>query len=328
MSEVPVFSSIVGQPAALRTLTQALTSGRIHHAYRFEGPSGVGKRRVAIAFAQALLCESETPGCGACSACRRASTLNTEPPHVPQHPDFIWVQRSLYSGTLLTAKEATGISVEQVRKVVLTRTGYGSHEGRALVVFIEDADELTVSAANALLKTLEEPGPGVHFILHTSRPHRLLDTLRSRTLAVRFGSLPDDALERLAPTCGFDPKVVPLAEGSVERALELSNQEQATTRAQWLTRLMQALSAPNLGPGLELAAQLPKDRHEVTDLLQMLGQHLAQRARELSKTPGATSEALPRLAQQFERVEFALAALERNVSPTLAVEALLVELRA
>ncbi len=205
MTAVPVFSSIVGQPAAVRTLTQALASGRIHHAYRFEGPSGVGKRHTAVAFAQSLLCERDARGCGQCSSCKRATTLTAEAPHVPQHPDFIWVQRGLYSGTLLTAKEATGISVEQVRKVVLSRTGYGSHEGRALVVFIEDADELTVSAANALLKTLEEPGPGVHFILHTSRPHRLLDTLRSRTLAVRFGPLPDDALERLAPSCGFNP---------------------------------------------------------------------------------------------------------------------------
>lgn len=326
---VAVFSSIAGQRAAVRTLTQALASGRIHHAYRFEGPSGVGKKRTALAFAQALLCTSSKRGCGECSACKRAATLNAEPPKIPQHPDFIWVQRGLYSGTLLTAKEATGISVEQVRKVVLTRTGYGSHEGQALVIFIEDADELTVSAANALLKTLEEPVPGVHFILHTSRPNRLLDTLRSRTLAVRFGSLPDDALAGLAPILGFDPKVIPLAEGSVERALELSNDDQALGHTQWVNAFERALQTPNLAKGLELTSHLPKDRHEVTALLQVYNQHLAHRARNVSRLSegGQGDDELPKLAHQYARVEFALEALERNVTSTLAVEALLVELR-
>lgn len=324
---IAAFSAILGQPAAVRTLTQALQSGRVHHAYRFEGPSGVGKRRTAIAFAQALLCTNDdVRGCGECSACKRAATLNTDAPRVPQHPDFIWVQRGLYTGTLLSAKEATGISVEQIRKVVLSRTGYGPHEGRALVILIEDADELTVSAANALLKTLEEPVPGVHFILHSSRPHRLLDTLRSRTLAVRFGSLPDDALTQLAAIHGFDPGLVKSAEGSVERALSLSNSEQLNVRTQWIAAMNRAVQAPHMGPALELTAALPKDRHEVSELLQAYAQHLATRARDLS-TPQDTSE-LPRLAQHFAHVSFALDALERNVSPNLALEALLVELRA
>lgn len=322
-----VFSSIVGQPAAIRTLSQALASGRIHHAYRFEGPAGVGKRLTAIAFAQALLCESEPRGCGQCSACRRAATLSPEAPHVPTHPDFIWVGRGLYSGTVLSAKEATGISVEQIRKVVLTRTGYGPHEGRALVILIEDADELTVSAANALLKTLEEPEPGVHFVLNTARPNRLLDTLRSRTLAVRFGALSDEALVELAASQGFDPKVVPFAEGSVERALVLADPTHASAQENWVNALERALQAPHLGPGLELAAALPKDRHEVVALLQSYAQRLAYEVRQLSRATPRDEAVLLRRAQHFARVEFALEALERNVAPALTLEALLVELR-
>ena len=75
------------------------------------------------------------------------------------------------------------------------------------------ADELTVSAANALLKTLEEPPPRTFFILITSRPSRLLDTIRSRTLPVRFGPLPESTVTSLLQARGLDPKLAPLAHG-------------------------------------------------------------------------------------------------------------------
>lgn len=319
------FSSIVGQPAAVQTLRKALSTGRVHHAYRFEGPGGVGKKRTAIALAQSLLCTAplEGEGCGTCPACKRAGTVANEAPEVPMHPDFIWVRRGLYAPPLLTSKEATGISVEQIRKVVLGRTGYGAHEGRALVVFIEDADELTISAANALLKTLEEPGPRVHFVLHTSRPHRLLDTLRSRTLAVRFGPLPDSLVEQLLTSRGLDGSLAAQAEGSVERALKLADSEVADRNRQWVAAFDRALGAANLGAGLELTRDLPKGRQEVTALLSAYALQLATRVRDPQVGDGRKSV----IAHRYQRLDSALAAIEQNVNPTLAVEALLVELR-
>lgn len=319
-----VFSSILGQPAALQTLANALQKDRVHHAYRFEGPSGVGKKKTAIALAQSLLCTTNrTEGCGECTACKRAGTLASEAPEVPIHPDFIWVRRGLYAPPFLTSKEATGISVEQIRKVVLGRTGFGPHEGRALVVFIEDAEELTISAANALLKTLEEPGPRVHFVLHTSRPHRLLDTLRSRTLAVRFGPLAQEVIEGLLEANGLDRRAAAHAEGSVERALHWANSELAERNTQWVKAVERACSAPHLGPGLELARELPKGRHEVAALLQAYASHLAALVRE----PETATTRQEQVARRFTKVDAALSAIERNVNPTLTVEALLVELR-
>src|SRR6187402_2180290 len=186
-----MFSHILGQDPAVQTLTRALDSGHVHHAYRFEGPAGVGKELAAFALAQALVCEAAgARACEQCSACQRALRISEEEPHVPTHPDVILLQRGLYRGRL-TANEATGISIEQVRRMVLERIGYRPHEGRARVFIVRDADELTVSAANALLKTLEEPGSSTHFVLLTSRPNRLLDTIRSRTLPVRFSALSD-----------------------------------------------------------------------------------------------------------------------------------------
>src|SRR5262249_38301472 len=143
----------------------------------------------AFALAQALVCEKGT-GCGSCSACRRAVTLSADEPRVPQHPDVVLLGKGLYRG-LLSGGEAMGIGVEQVRRIVLTRVGFPPHEGRALVFIVRDAEEITQQAANALLKTLEEPHQRTHFVLLTSRPSRLLDTIRSRCLPVRFAPLPD-----------------------------------------------------------------------------------------------------------------------------------------
>src|SRR5882757_6130445 len=155
------FADILGQEPALQTLTRALDTGHVHHAYRFEGPEGVGKEMAAFSLAQALVCVvGGARACGVCSACQRALKISEEEPRVPAHPDVVLVERGLYRGRI-SANEATGISIEQV--------GYRPHEGRALVFIVRAAEELTVSAANALLKTLEEPGRGTHFILLTSR---------------------------------------------------------------------------------------------------------------------------------------------------------------
>src|SRR5450432_4178978 len=213
------FADILGQEPALQTLSRALDTGHVHHAYRFEGPPGVGKEMAAFALAQALVCElGGTRACGTCSACQRALRLAENDPQVPAHPDVVLLQRGLYRGRI-SANEATGISIEQVRRIVLERAGYRPHEGRALVFIVREAEELTVSAANALLKTLEEPGPSTYFVLLTSRPNRLLDTIRSRTLPVRFSPLSDELVARILRAKGVNSDSAALAQGSFALAL-------------------------------------------------------------------------------------------------------------
>src|SRR5437868_14065518 len=101
------FERILGQAAATETLERALRTGKVHHAYRFEGPSGVGKELTAFAFAQALVCTTPPPSgvvyqaCGTCSACTRAVTLSGEAPRVPLHPDVVVLERGLYSAESL-----------------------------------------------------------------------------------------------------------------------------------------------------------------------------------------------------------------------------------
>jgi len=326
-----VFRAILGQDPAIQTLKRALTRGKLHHAYRFEGPAGVGKELTALALAQALVCTQSSlsgpnpeEGCGQCSACRRAVHFSKDEPRVPQHPDVVLVAKGLYPPPLVTARESTGISVEQIRKVVLPRVGYGPHEGRGLLVLIRDAEDLTTAAANALLKTLEEPHSGVHFVLLTSAPNRLLDTILSRTQAVRFGPLSEANIRQILRDQGKDEAAAAFANGSVQAALEYADPARLAKVSELIRRMNEATAAETIEAGLELAGELPKDRDQVSALLEAYCQALALEARMVvAQRPDYAAE----LASNYRCAGRAIAALERNVTPLVAVEAMLVELR-
>lgn len=321
------FDDILAQAPAVETLTRALAKGKVHHAYRFEGPRGVGKQMAALALAQALVCEAPTPlACGGCPACRRAVTLSTEEPCVPLHPDVVLVGRGVYPSSILgsSVSEATGISVEQVRRVVLSRAGYPPHEGRALVFIVRDADELTLQAANALLKTLEEPLARTHFVLLTSRPNRLLDTVRSRTLPVRFGALPDDVVAALLEKRGLPTDVAKLAQGSAELAFELADEEQKRERDEFSKAARDAMDAPEFATGLALAQSKADGRDALKDQLAFFAQSLANEGRELIES---SPDAAELAARRHAVVLGTLTEIERNVSPTLALEAMVARLR-
>jgi DNA polymerase-3 subunit delta' len=194
-----------------------------------------------------------------------------------------------------------------------------------MIFIVRDAEELTISAANALLKTLEEPRPGVHFVLLSSRPNRLLDTIRSRTLPVRFGPLPVPVLESILQARGRPIDLVALADGSASRALALADDEQRAALLEFVSSVDKALQSADLRAGLELAQDLPRDKGTLRERLLAFAGHLQSTARELLATAPQRAE---QNARRYRVVHTALDALERNVSPTLAVEAMIVELRA
>src|SRR5690606_10306512 len=273
------FEDVWGQAPAVQTIERSLSSGRVHHAYRFAGPPGVGKELLAFRLARALVCERGPLGCGECSACRRALTLSEDEPRVPLHPDVVLAGRGVYRA-VTGQSEASGIGIEQIRRVVLARVGLSPHEGRALVFIVRDADELTTQAANALLKTLEEPPQRTHFVLLTSRPHRLLDTIRSRTLPVRFGPLPEAVLERILRERGLEPSVAAIAEGSAELALTLASPDSVREREEFVSAAEAALAAPDLAPALRFAETQKGDRDTIKQRLAFFAHALAARARD------------------------------------------------
>ncbi len=152
------------QTAVWESLWGRLRSERLPHALLFTGMAGIGKRHLALTFAQTLLCEQPTAD-GACGGCRSCTLFSAG-----SHPDIALVE---------PAEEGKGIDVQQVRDLGSFQSLTGQYGSRRVVV-INPADRLNVNAANALLKTLEEPTEGTILLLVTARPSKLLATVRSR----------------------------------------------------------------------------------------------------------------------------------------------------
>lgn len=172
------FESILGHRDVMERLGRLAFSGRMGQAYLFLGPRGVGRKLAAIGWAQVLNClEPRTTfpyACGACRPCRKIAS--------GQFPDLFIVGPEEGSKSL---------KIEQVR-TVLREAHFKPFEGKKRIFVFDDADTMNDAAANALLKTLEEPSSTLVLILIAEHEGQLLSTIRSRCQVVRFGSLPTD----------------------------------------------------------------------------------------------------------------------------------------
>ena len=329
-----LLGTVRAQPTAVETLRRALAGDRVHHAYLFDGPEGVGKERAAFGLAQGLVCEKRAPGsadaCGTCSACTRA--LPREGQARPVHPDVAVLERGLYEPAMIGRRtpETQDLSIDQVRTVVLARAAFPPHEGRAKVFIVRRAEELSIPAANALLKTLEEPGARTHFILLSATPDALLPTIRSRTQRVRFAALPESVVIELLVERGTEKgraeEIARLSGGSMAMAAALADPEASEQREQFVARALDALGSPDLGDALDLAAAAKgRDKEVISRQLEALSAALATEAR-------ATAASLDRRADvAATRHGLAIAAvqqLEGNAAAQLALEAMLIRMRA
>jgi DNA polymerase-3 subunit gamma/tau len=177
------FAEIVGQDAILRTLAQALESGRIPHAFLFAGSRGVGKTTLARIFARCLNCErGPTPSpCGECAACREILS--------GRNPDVVEIDAASHN------------LVEDVREL-RERVGFVAMSARYKVYILDEVHMLTRNAFNAFLKTLEEPPPRVVFIMATTELHKVPETIRSRCQVLHFRQVSlEDIARRLRRIC-------------------------------------------------------------------------------------------------------------------------------
>ncbi len=323
-----LLATVAGQATALEILRRALQSGRVHHAYLFDGPPGVGKELAAYGLAQALLCETpreDREACGACSACLRAVPNGGR----PKHPDVHLVGRGVYEPAQIGRRtpETQDISIDQVRTVVLARAAFPPHEGRARIYVVRDADELSTSAANALLKILEEPTSRSHFVLVTSRADALLSTIRSRTQRVRFGALPTKDVEAILLQRGVPAALASsaaaLSDGSVHQALAFADEDASRVRDDFVDRAVRALSAPTLSEALAIADDAKKTKDSLGVALEALGARFAADARR-----DPTGRTAARSAALFGEVQRALRELDRNASTQLAMESFFIRARA
>ena len=172
------FDNVLGQDRAKEILQLALAQNRLGHAYLFTGPAGVGKTLLARETAQAVLCRS--PGARQCGACRDCLLFAHD-----GHPDFMLLQPE---GT------SRVIKISQVREYLIPTLSLMPVQSERRVAIIRDADALQEEAANAILKTLEEPVGATLFILVTGAPSALLPTILSRCQMVRFDPLGEGPL--------------------------------------------------------------------------------------------------------------------------------------
>ena len=207
-------SDIFGQDDAVSWLRAAFEADRLPHGLIFAGPAGVGKATTARAVGAAFLCERPTgaDACGTCDSCRGLEAGN--------HPDFHEFAKELIRFHDKTGKsKGITLSIHVIRAELIEPAGRKASLGRGKVFVVEEADLMQPDAANATLKTLEEPAGRTLIILLTDQPGALLPTIRSRCQTVRFAALGEELVRRELEKRKIDKRTAAdaalLAEGSL-----------------------------------------------------------------------------------------------------------------
>ena len=191
---------IKGHDTIQDRLFKSLEDSRLPHALLFAGPEGVGKKQMAWALAQTLLCETSRPACGECSGCRQ-------------------VQNRSSQSVFLLSPKGLRIRIDDAKEVA----GFLSLRSQtpARIVIIDEAHLLNLQAANSLLKIIEEPPKGSYFFLISSLPSQLPLTLSSRLQKIPFQALPERVLKELSSAPDW---MIKASQGRMDRILELQSQ--------------------------------------------------------------------------------------------------------
>ena len=206
------FDNVLGQETVITILKNALNKDRLSHAYIFTGKQGVGKGRTAFEFAKAANCVNQVDdACDECLSCRKANNSN--------HPDIKEVK-----------VDGSSIKIDQIRELQ-QEIMYKPYESKKKVYIIHQAEDMTLSAANSLLKTLEEPPSYAIIILLTNNLNQLLATTISRCQLVRFKRIPYDLIkENLIKDYDLEPAkgqlIASLADGRYDYACQLIEDEE------------------------------------------------------------------------------------------------------
>lgn len=241
------WSDVVGHRETIDAFARATAQSRLHHANLLVGPAGIGKRQLAFALATQLHCvavSEDGEACGDCTQCRL---------HIRgEHPDFV-----------LLAPEGRFIKIDAVREMQ-KQTRFRPYSAKRRVVVIDDAETLREEAANALLKTLEEPGGETLFLLLAAEANRLLPTIRSRCQPIRCAPLTLDETRAVLAreSVDVDETVARLSYGSPGRAIALGQSGVLGERRSLVDGLL-SLADRDASMPIRVAEQWATSRDEV-----------------------------------------------------------------
>jgi DNA polymerase III subunit delta' len=282
-----VWSTLVGQSRAVESLRAAATGRAMSHAFLFTGPPGSGRSNAAIAFAAALQCEEQPPGCGTCHSCHTVLAGS--------HADVTVVRTDRLS-----------IGVDEVRDLV-RRSALAPVGRRWQVMIVEDADRLTDQAANALLKAIEEPTDRTVWMLCAPTVEDLLPTIRSRCRLVTLATpSAEEVADFLTRTDGVEAALASYcaraSQGHIGRARALARDEGARNRRKEVVSIPAHLTS--LASCMNAAQNLLETTQEEADLI--TGELDARERADLDATYGVVERG--RRPREYAP---ALAALER-----------------
>lgn len=342
-----IWETIRGHADRVEMFRRSLARGRLSHAYLFAGPAGCGKKLFARALAQCLFCErfadAELAACGECSSCRMMQAGT--------HPDFHLVRllpgkKELLIGQFIGEVESRGR--EGLCHDIFLKPMAASRR----FAIIDDADQLRMESANALLKTLEEPPERAVIVLIAENVDALLPTIRSRCQLVRFAPLSDGDVAELLLSLEWvtdraeAESIAALCEGSLTMAEQLLDPALRRLREM----LVQGLAAREVD-GVRLAAQAISGIEEIggdkSDVRRNAGwlvrfclEFYRRAARQLAGTgtapgpagefaarlSGESPETVERVIEMFDRVAEAERQLDRAAQPALSLESLFLDL--
>lgn len=248
-----MFERIIGQEDTKKYFMRAMEEGRLSHSYLFEGEIGTGKYTFALEVAKALLCENkEHPCCGKCKSCYMLEQGN--------HPDIMVVE-----------KDTKVIKIDTIRNNIIQFMHIKPYQSNHKIVIVKAADSITTEGQNALLKTIEEPpGYGIVFLCCENK-ERLLPTIQSRCILLRFHPLTDKQMEKhlLFKDLPQDKQFIytKFAQGSLGVMHQLIEDEDFLTRRSKSIAYINQLDKANLIDLYTLVTEIVAEKDKVEEIL-------------------------------------------------------------
>lgn len=324
------FADIIGHEQIKEHLQNAITSGKVSHAYILNGPDDSGKKTIAEAFAMALQCEEKgVDGCMKCHSCKQAINRN--------QPDIIYV----------THEKPNTISVDDIRRQMKDDVAIKPYASPYKIYIVDEAQKMNTQAQNALLKTIEEPPAYVVILLLTNNADAFLPTIRSRCITLNLKVVADEEIKKYLMESyqipDYQAKVcTAFAQGNVGKAVKLASSESFHEIKGSALQLIRRLKDIDLYEMMEAIKQINEYKLEINDYFDIMMiwyrdvllykatadvNHLIFKDEVYEIKKSASKSSYEGIEQILKALEKAKVRLNANVNFDLVVELLLLTIK-